>query len=78
RGEGNHPLNLQYAGDLQILQQQLQRQGWQSAEMLDWGNALKLLSPSTPLIGLPLLPHVHDARHEALVMAKNLNTDRRL
>ncbi|MCG7909013.1 MAG: bifunctional DedA family/phosphatase PAP2 family protein, partial [Candidatus Thiodiazotropha taylori] len=54
RGEGNHPLNLQYVGDLQILQQQLQRQGWQSAEMLDWGNALKLLSPSTPLIGLPL------------------------
>ncbi|MCG8091329.1 MAG: bifunctional DedA family/phosphatase PAP2 family protein, partial [Candidatus Thiodiazotropha endolucinida] len=78
RGEGNHPLNLQYVGDLQILQQQLQRHGWQSAEMLDWGNALKLLSPSTPLIGLPLLPHVHDARHEALVMAKNLNTDRRL
>ncbi|MCG7917849.1 MAG: VTT domain-containing protein, partial [Candidatus Thiodiazotropha taylori] len=78
RGEGNHPLNLQYAGDLQILQQQLKRQGWQSAEMLDWGNALKLLSPSTPLIGLPLLPHVHDARHEALVMTKNLNTDRRL
>ncbi|MCG7964065.1 MAG: bifunctional DedA family/phosphatase PAP2 family protein, partial [Candidatus Thiodiazotropha taylori] len=78
RGEGNHPLNLQYVGDLQILQQQLQRQGWQSAEMLDWGNALKLLSPSTPLIGLPLLPHVHDARHEALVMTKNLNTDRRL
>ncbi|MCG8071240.1 MAG: bifunctional DedA family/phosphatase PAP2 family protein, partial [Candidatus Thiodiazotropha taylori] len=52
RGEGNHPLNLQYVGDLQILQQQLQRHGWQSAEMLDWGNALKLLSPSTPLIGL--------------------------
>lgn len=78
RGEGNHPLNLQYVGDLQILQQQLQRHGWQSAEMLDWGNALKLLSPSTPLIGLPLLPHVHDARHEALVMVKNLNTDRRL
>ncbi|MCG8069605.1 MAG: VTT domain-containing protein [Candidatus Thiodiazotropha taylori] len=78
RGEGNHPLNLQYVGDLQILQQQLKRQGWQSAEMLDWGNALKLLSPSTPLIGLPLLPHVHDARHEALVMTKNLNTDRRL
>ncbi|MCG7954408.1 MAG: LssY C-terminal domain-containing protein, partial [Candidatus Thiodiazotropha endolucinida] len=78
RGEGNHPLNLQYAGDLQILLQQLQHLGWQSAEMLDWGNALKLLSPSTPLIGLPLLPHVHDARHEALVMVKNLNTDRRL
>lgn len=78
RGEGNHPLNLQFAGDLQIMQRQLQRQGWQSAEMLDWSNALKLLSPSTPLTGLPLLPHVHDARHEALVMVKNLTTDKRL
>jgi undecaprenyl-diphosphatase len=78
RGEGNHPLNLQVVGNLQILQNQLARQGWQTAEMLDWNNVLRLLSPSTPVIELPVLPHVHDARHEALVLVNNISNDKRL
>ncbi|MEJ2621049.1 MAG: bifunctional DedA family/phosphatase PAP2 family protein [Candidatus Thiodiazotropha sp.] len=78
RGQGDHPLNLQVSGDLQRFQQQLQQQGWQTAEMLDWRNMLQLLSPSTPLSELPLLPHVHDARHETLVLVKNLSTEQRL
>jgi undecaprenyl-diphosphatase len=78
RGQGNHPLNLQVSGDLQMLQQRLQQQGWQTAVTLDWRNMLRLLSPSTPLSELPVLPHVHDAQHETLVLVKTLSSEQRL
>ena len=65
-----HPLNLQYAGDPQILTQALAAQGWQAADTLSFENALRLLSPSLPLMELPLIPHVHDGHHEALGLVK--------
>jgi hypothetical protein len=46
--------------------------------MLDWHNALKLLSPSLPLSALPVLPQVHAARHEAMVLIKSLPDNGRL
>ncbi|MCU7934240.1 MAG: VTT domain-containing protein [Candidatus Thiodiazotropha sp. (ex Dulcina madagascariensis)] len=76
--EGEHPLNIQLAGDLEQFSTRLKRQGWQTAEMLGWDNLLRLLSPSTPLQALPVLPQAHDARHEQLVMVKQLPADRRL
>jgi membrane protein DedA with SNARE-associated domain/membrane-associated phospholipid phosphatase len=78
RRHDNHPLNLQLVGDPKRLSKQLEEQGWQPAEMLNWGNLMHLLSPSTALIKLPVLPQVHDARHEELVMVKNLSPDKRL
>jgi len=65
------PLNLQYVGDPAWLAAVLEADGWQPAERLDWGNALKLLSPSLPLSDLPVLPQVHDGRNEALLMVKD-------
>ena len=77
RGRNHHPLNLQYAGDLATLSNALAERGWQPAERLDWKNVLKLLSPSLNLQELPILPQVHDGRHEALLLKKDLAGDRR-
>lgn len=65
-----HPLTLQYAGDLQALTQALMAAGWEPADLLDWGNAVRLLSPSLPLAELPVIPQVHDGHHEGLVLTR--------
>jgi undecaprenyl-diphosphatase len=70
RGHQAHPLHLQYGGTLERLKQHLVDRDWQPAQILDWGNALMLLSPSLPLEALPVLPQVHDGRHEALALFK--------
>jgi hypothetical protein len=72
------PLHLQYAGPLDVLAEALHPTGWQQPQMLNWNNALKLLSPSLPLNELPLIPHVHAGRHERLVLVKDLAADQRL
>jgi hypothetical protein len=46
--------------------------------MLGWGNLLRLLSPRAELETLPIPPQVHDARHEKLVMVKQLSKQQRL
>ena len=78
RGHLTHPLDLQFAGDLKRLAQRLQGQGWRPAEQLNWGNLLRLLSPSLSLQELPVLPQVHDGRHEALLLEKPLRDGGRL
>ncbi|MCU7813790.1 MAG: LssY C-terminal domain-containing protein [Candidatus Thiodiazotropha sp. (ex Rostrolucina anterorostrata)] len=77
-GDENHPINIQLAGDQQQLVSLLEQRGWQEAEMLGWDNLLRLLSPSTPLQALPVLPQVHDAKHEQTVMVKHLSEQSRL
>jgi len=72
------PFDLQYAGRLDVLAEALAPAGWQRAEMLGWHNAIELLSPSLPLTALPVIPHVHDGRHGALVLVKDLSPDQRL
>ncbi|MES9860985.1 MAG: VTT domain-containing protein [Candidatus Thiodiazotropha sp. LLP2] len=78
RGEGSHPLNLQYSGNLDRLTEQLALKGWKPAKILSWNNMLRLLSPSTSLPDLPLLPHVHNASHEKLVLIKDLTPNSRI
>ena len=70
RKESSHPLNLQYAGDLDALRTTLASEDWEPGEKLHWGTAMKLLSPSLPLWELPVIPHVHDGRHDALTLVK--------
>jgi undecaprenyl-diphosphatase len=77
-GVNGHPLNLQYAGDLRTLTDALQARGWRTAETLSFDNAIRLLSPSLPLMELPLIPHVHDGRHEDLSLVKSEGEDGRL
>jgi len=68
RNSRRKPLNIQYAGSLDALESTLTRRGWKPAQTLNWENSLKLLSPSASLNDLPLLPRVHDGRHEALAL----------
>ncbi len=70
RGRAEHPFNLQYAGDLETLQQALEPAGWRPAQPLGWHNLLHLLSPSLALKDLPVLPQVHDGLHESLALEK--------
>ncbi|MEW7997232.1 MAG: VTT domain-containing protein [Candidatus Thiodiazotropha endolucinida] len=77
-GNKDHPLNIQLAGDHAQLAALLKQHGWHRAEMLGWGNLLRLLSPKAQLETLPIPPQAHDARHEELVMVKPLSDQRRL
>ncbi|AUB80172.1 bifunctional DedA family/phosphatase PAP2 family protein [Candidatus Thiodictyon syntrophicum] len=72
-----HPLTIQYAGDPALLTEALAGSGWQPAPLLDWGSALRLLSPSLPLAEIPVIPQVHDGRHEALILARPTGADHR-
>ncbi len=72
------PLNLQYAGPLEHFQRLLAPAGWRPATRLDWGNLLKLLSPGLSLQELPVLPQVHDGRHEHLTLTKQLSDGRHM
>lgn len=78
RQAGHYPLNLQYAGRLVDLRGQLADQGWEPGPRLSWGTAIKLLSPSLPLAELPVIPHVHQGRHEALALVKQHSGNGRL
>jgi membrane-associated phospholipid phosphatase len=72
-----HPLTIQYAGNPAALADALAGAGWAPVEQLDWGNAMRLLSPSLTLAELPVIPQVHDARHEALVLGRPAGADSR-
>lgn len=78
RAEQDHPLNVVLAGAPGCLLGRLQARGWRAAEMLDWPNLLRLLSPRTPATRLPVLPQVHDGEHEKLVLRKDLQDGSRL
>ncbi|MDF1528854.1 MAG: LssY C-terminal domain-containing protein, partial [Sedimenticola sp.] len=78
RNREEHPLNLQFAGSLEWLSQQLSTVGWTTATHLNGADWIRLLSPKQSLQALPVLPQVHDGRHEALLLSKPLPDDRRL
>jgi undecaprenyl-diphosphatase len=70
RRAAGHPLTLQYAGPLDALQARLAEAGWQRVVTAEPRDTLKFLSTSLALSDLPVLPQVHDGRHESLVMVK--------
>lgn len=70
RRSAGHPLTLQYAGPLATLESRLAAAGWQPVDTAAPRDALKFLSTALPLRDLPVLPQVHDGRHEALVMTR--------
>ncbi len=78
REKRNHPLDIQYAGKLEQFIANFKQKDWHMAPSLSWANMLKFLSPDQPIQELPLLPQVHDGRHEALALTKILPDNRRL
>ena len=77
RRQNARPMNLQYAGDLDDLARTLSTVGWRRGESLDFRSGIKLFSPSLPLRDLPVIPHVHDGRHEAFALVRDLSDYRR-
>ncbi len=62
------PLNLQWSGSLASLRNRLLALGWKVPVPLNTTTALHWLLPTPSIDELPLLPQVHDGKHESLVM----------
>lgn len=71
-GEFEQPLNVQWAGTLDDMQRMLEAQGWREPLSLTVQTALRWLVPTETLEAMPLLPQVHDGRHEVLRMVFQL------
>jgi len=67
-GEYEQPFNLQWSGSLASLRAALAARGWTDPVPLNLTSALRWLLPAPATAELPVLPQVHDGRHEALLM----------
>jgi membrane protein DedA with SNARE-associated domain len=74
-GEAGEPLNVQWAGDAGALAAHLAARGWQVPASASLAGALAWLSPHPALADLPVLPRVHDGRHETLIRALMVPAD---
>lgn len=72
-GEQEQPLNLQWAGDLKTIKQDLLVNGWHQPVVLTLHTALSWLLPNPSLSQLPVLPQLHDGRAETLVLIHQVN-----
>jgi len=75
-GELEQPLNVQWAGALASLREKLGAQGWHEPVVLSATSALRWLLPAPGLAELPVLPQVHDGRHESLLMIGSPDANR--
>jgi membrane protein DedA with SNARE-associated domain/membrane-associated phospholipid phosphatase len=67
-GKLDQPLNVQWSGTLASVRETLYSQGWREPVSLNATTAMRWLLPDPSLAELPVLPQVHDGRHEALLM----------
>ena len=67
-GRHRQPLSVQWRGELASVRAALERAGWREPLPFGAANALRWLASELPLAELPVLPRVHDGRHEQLVM----------
>ena len=70
RGQYDHPLNIQYRGELAQLETLLQQQGWQAPPRVNGVSWMLWLNPATPLTDMPVLPQVHDGRYNQLLLTR--------
>ena len=68
KGTHQQPLTVQWAGSLVAVRSALLAHGWREAVPLGGQNLLLWLDTHRPALKLPLLPHVHDGRHERLAL----------
>jgi membrane protein DedA with SNARE-associated domain/membrane-associated phospholipid phosphatase len=71
RAKARQPLTLQYAGDLETLAGGLVARGWRTPKTFSTTTALLWLSPHAEAPELPVLPQVHDGRHDALRLVRH-------
>ncbi|KVW97864.1 bifunctional DedA family/phosphatase PAP2 family protein [Thiobacillus denitrificans] len=67
-GEYEQPLTIQWAGSLEFLRARLAARGWREALPVTGKSLLLWFDTRRPAMQLPLLPHVHDGRHEMLAL----------
>ena len=67
-GKNEQPMNLQWAGSLETLQETLLQAGWREAPPLSPLNAMNWLAPEADIDSLPILPQVHDGQHQEFLM----------
>jgi undecaprenyl-diphosphatase len=66
-GLNEQPLNIQWAGSLRYLEQQLAAQGWQPAPAIGASSLMNWLVSEPDIAKLPILPQVHDGQHHELL-----------
>ena len=62
--------DIEFAGTLAPLQQQLQAQGWRAQPAADWISVLGLLDETRPLLRQPVLPVALDGHPEQLLLRR--------
>ncbi len=65
-GDHQHPLDLQWVGDLDAIAYWLDQQGWETPPSLSLATLLPEFTTDPALRSLPVLPQVHDGRHDVL------------
>src|SRR3569623_1140555 len=65
-GRQNQPITVQWAGSLDTLATILKQHGWKAPPPLGSSALLQWLRSAPPLTDLPILPQVHDGRHDSL------------
>jgi len=78
RRSQSHPLTLQVAGGKERVVQFFLSLGWERPVPLDWRALLRMLSSSTPIDRLPVLPQVHAGRHDAITLTRQDGPDQRM
>ncbi|WP_456386512.1 VTT domain-containing protein [Desulfolithobacter sp.] len=73
-GEKEQVFNLQYAGDLDKLKKMLLARDWRQPVPLTVVTGLRWLLADPDPFSLPILPQVHDGRHEQLLLIHALST----
>ncbi len=76
-GEREEPLNIQWAGDIEVLRQRLMPGSWQDATPWSGRGMLNLLVPEPPADGIPVVAKLEDGRFPALVLATASSGDTR-
>lgn len=69
-GEYEQPFTVQWSGSLQTIGRSLLQQGWREPVPLGGRNLLLWLDTTLAAMALPVLPHVHDGRYEALALIR--------
>ncbi len=69
-GRHHHPLDVQWAGTLQRLEQLLSARGWQRPAAA-WTGLPDLFASDVGVDRLPVLPQVHDGREEQLLLTRS-------
>jgi membrane protein DedA with SNARE-associated domain/membrane-associated phospholipid phosphatase len=70
RSRSAWPLNVQYAGSLDALQEQLISEGWVASPIAGWDALLRTLDKSADAMNLPVLPASHNGRADALLLSR--------